>query len=71
MDVTGLTQPGLNALGEKLREYRERRGWSQREASRYLARQAPPGLGATALGRIEQGRAKVSMETLLMLSQIG
>jgi len=71
MSVVELTPQGLKALGEKLKNYREVKGWSQREAARYITASIKPGLTASALGRIEQGSAKVSMETLLMLGQLG
>lgn len=71
MKVVTLTPEGLKALGEALRKHREAMGWSQREASRFITLNAKPGLTATALGRIEKGSVEISLETLLMLSQLG
>ena len=72
MTVVKPTDKGLRVLGGRFRDYRERQGWSQREAARRITQKIKPGLTASALGRIEDGNLKtIKMETLLMLAQIG
>jgi transcriptional regulator with XRE-family HTH domain len=71
MTVVSLTPQGLRVLGERLKNYREARGWSQREASRHISERVKAGITPTALGRIEAGSVTVKLDTLLMLSQIG
>ena len=71
MSDVRLTNKGLKELGACLVKYREDKGWSQRDAARYISDRTIQGLTASALGRIEEGKVSVKLDTLLMLAQIG
>jgi transcriptional regulator with XRE-family HTH domain len=70
MNAITFTDQGIQALGEKLRDYRESRRWSLRQASENIAKKVSPGISPSALGDLERGAVTVKAETLLKLSQV-
>lgn len=71
MSDVKLTDKGLKELGDCLVKYRKDKGWSLRDAARHISDRTIQGLTASALGRIEEGKVSVKLDTLLMLAQIG
>ena len=51
------------AMGERLREYRIKKGWSQEDMAKTL------GMSLTYYGRIERGQSGISLEKLVLLNE--
>lgn len=62
-----MVQETRKALGERLRDARERAGYTQMDAARAIGKELSP---QTWLSHIERGRNDISTEDLLALAQL-
>ena len=71
MDIK-ITEEGKKRLGKALKEFREFKRWSLRQASDEIAKRADgETIAFTTLGDIEAGKRDIRLETLLLLSATG